>query len=175
MESAAEQLGVLHRSIIAPKVQELAQLEEAVARLDNQLDKLETDARVTAWHVEADDVLAKLDEIGIDNQPQVELRDEMRKAGWAGDIARSRWAWGRNTGGAYAAPARYRLLLSRVAESLRSRMQEYLLGDTQATGDERIPPQYQELVDRYYRVLAAEGKELGRSPAANVKEDAAKK
>jgi hypothetical protein len=37
-------------------------------------------------------------------------------------------------------------------------MQEYLLGDTLATGDEPIPPQYQELVDRYYRVLAAEGK-----------------
>jgi len=45
-------------------------------------------------------------------------------------------------------------------------MQEYLLGDTQATGDEPIPPQYQELVDRYYRVLAAEGKRQQASSTA---------
>ena len=45
-------------------------------------------------------------------------------------------------------------------------MQEYLLGDAQATGDEPIPPQYQDLVDRYYRVLAAERKSQQPSLAA---------
>ena len=64
----------------------------------------------------------------------------------------------------------YRMLLARLSESLRSHMQEYLLGDTQATGDEPIPPQYQDLVDRYYRVLAAEGKGTGQSPTADSTE-----
>lgn len=170
MESAAEQLGVLHRSIVAPKVAELARLEKDAAQLNDQLDKLDNDSKVTDWHVEADDLLNKLDDAGIDQQWQTEFRDEMRKAGWGGDIVRSRWAWGRTTGGTFAAPARYRMLLARLTESLRSRMQEYLLGDTQATGDEAIPPQYQELVDRYYRVLAAEGKDTGSSPAPDSKE-----
>jgi hypothetical protein len=167
MESAAEQLGALHRAIVAPKVDELAKLEQNVAQLDNQLDKLDTDPRVTTWHVAADDLLAQLDDLGIDKELQTEFREEMRKAGWGGDRARSNWAWGRNTGGTYAAPARYRMLLARVADSLRARMQEYLLGDMQATGDEPIPPQYQDLVDRYYRVLAAEGKVWPRSRAAD--------
>jgi hypothetical protein len=170
MESAAEQLGVLHRSIVAPKVAELARLEKDAAQLTDQLDKLDKDSQVTDWHLEADDLLNKLDGVGIDQQWQTEFRDEMRKAGWGGDIVRSRWAWGRTTGGNFAAPARYRMLLARLTESLRSRMQEYLLGDTQATGDEAIPPQYQEFVDRYYRVLAAEGKETGRLPAPDSKE-----
>jgi hypothetical protein len=175
MESAAEQLAVLHRTIVAPKVEELARLEQKVVQLDNQLDKLDAEERVTTWHVDADDLLAKLDDVGIDKDLQTEFRDEMRKAGWGGEIARSNWAWGRATGGTYAAPARYRLLLARAADSLRARMQEYLLGDTQATGDEPIPPQYQELVDRYYRVLAAEGKDAGRTRAADSAGGAANK
>jgi len=105
------------------------------------------------------------------------LRTEMKKAGWVGDTSGMRWNWGRAAGGTLIPPARYRMILSRLAEELRGRMQEYLLGDTQATGEEPIPPQYQELVDRYYRVLAAEGKrdrasptEPSTTPSANNKE-----
>jgi hypothetical protein len=46
-----------------------------------------------------------------------------------------------------------------MQESIRNRMQELLLGDLASSRDEPIPPQYQEFVDRYYRVLAAEGRE----------------
>ncbi len=42
-------------------------------------------------------------------------------------------------------------------------MQELMLGDLSAGADEPIPPQYQELVDRYYRVLATERTEKSRS------------
>jgi hypothetical protein len=38
-------------------------------------------------------------------------------------------------------------------------MQELMLGDLASSRDEPIPPQYQELVDRYHQVLATEGKE----------------
>ncbi|MGH7135561.1 MAG: hypothetical protein ACREHD_07465 [Pirellulales bacterium] len=47
----------------------------------------------------------------------------------------------------------YHKLLSRLTTSLRERMQDLMLGDMTAAGDEPIPPQYQELVDRYYRPL----------------------
>jgi len=164
MESAAEQLAALHRTIVAPRIEELAKLEQKTMQLDNQLDKLETSERVTTWHVEADALLARLDDLGINKELEIEFRDEMRKAGWGGDNARNIWNWGRGAGGTYAAPGRYHLLVSRVAQLLRSRMQELLLGDTRATGDEPIPPQYQDLVDRYYRVLATEGKAAAPIP-----------
>jgi hypothetical protein len=62
--------------------------------------------------------------------------------------------------GYYAAPAGYRVLISRMQDSIRNRMQELMLGDLVSTSrDEPIPPQYQELVDRYHQVLATEGKE----------------
>jgi len=65
MESAAEQLGVLHRTIVAPKVEELARLEQEAMQLNDRLDKLDTDARITTWHLAADALLAKLERLGV--------------------------------------------------------------------------------------------------------------
>ncbi|HEV3003533.1 MAG TPA: hypothetical protein VGX78_03690, partial [Pirellulales bacterium] len=161
MEAAAEQLGALRRSIVAPQVDELAKLEQELAGLDDRLDELDTDPQVTGWHVDADTLLEQLDEAGIDEDLRKEFVDEMRKAGWSVD-RRGVWRWARTDRGYYVAPARYRTLISRLASSLRSRMQELMLGDLAAGGDEPIPPQYQDLVDRYYRVLASERREPAR-------------
>jgi hypothetical protein len=94
-----------------------------------------------------------------------QLLEEMKKAGWAPDVARSGWRWNRVEGGYYVAPIGYRSLLSRLSSDVRTRMQELMLGDLAFSRDEPIPPQYQELVDRYYQVLAAEGKEQPKRPA----------
>jgi hypothetical protein len=165
MEAAAEQLAGLHRQIVAPRVEELANLERQVVQLDQQLDQLQTDARVTAWHLDAEELLEQLDEKGISQELRDRLFEEMKQAGWGPDAARRRWQWPRIDGGYYAAPRNYRSLLTRIASDIRQQMQEMLLGDLQTTGDEPIPPQYEELVDRYYKVLATEGK--GQPPGVN--------
>jgi hypothetical protein len=156
MELAAEELGNLHRTIVAPQVAELAKLEQQLTALDEELNQLETDTNITGWHMEATELLDELAEAGIDEETRKEFLEEMKKAGW-GDGVRRNWNWGRIEGGYYAAPPAYRALLSRLSASLRTRMQEYLLGDLRSTGDEPIPPQYEELVDRYYEVLSASG------------------
>jgi hypothetical protein len=158
MEAAAQQLGALHRSLVAPKVEELAQLEQQLLKLEKQLGQLDTESRLTRWHTEASELLDKLEEMEIDKELPKLLREEMAEAGWGEGAPPSAWSWGRTAGGVFAAPAPYRALLSRAADELRGRMQEYLLGHAIATGEEPIPPQYQDLVDRYYRALAAEGK-----------------
>jgi hypothetical protein len=161
MEATAEQLGVLRRSIVAPQVDELAKLEQELAGLDDRLDELDTDPRVTEWHIDADALLDRLDEAGIDAELRKEFIDELRQNGWSPD-RRGLWRWARTARGYYAAPVRYHTLLSRLTSSLRARMQELMLGDLAAGGDEPIPPQYQELVDRYYQVLASEQQERNR-------------
>ncbi len=158
LEAAAEQLGALRRSIVAPQVDELAKLEEQLAGLDDRLDELDTDPQVTDWHVDADALLERLDDAGVDEELRKEFVDEMRKGGWSVD-RRGVWRWTRTDRGYYVAPARYRVLISRLASSLRARMQELMLGDLTAGSDEPIPPQYQDLVDRYYQVLASERRE----------------
>ncbi|MGH7138181.1 MAG: DUF4175 family protein, partial [Pirellulales bacterium] len=155
MEAAAEQLGALRRSIVSPQVDELAKLEQQLAGLDEKLDELDTQQRITGWHIDAGALLERLDEAGIGDDVRKEFIDEMRGQGWSPD-RRVNWKWGLIEGGRYAAPLSYHRLLSRLTTSLRERMQDLMLGDMTAAGDEPIPPQYQELVDRYYRLLASE-------------------
>ena len=159
LEATAEQLGLLHRSIVAPKVDELAKVERELANLDQRLDQLDTPTKITGWHMDADELQDELDKGGVPEELRQEFVEEMKRGGW-GDTGRTGgWKWGRTEGGYYAAPGGYRVLISRMQESIRNRMQELLLGDLASSRDERIPPQYQEFVDRYYQVLAAEGKE----------------
>jgi hypothetical protein len=165
MEAAAQALAALHRAIVAPKVDELAKAEEKLTQLDEELDTLETPTAITGWHVDAAALLDELDKLGISKELRDQLLEEMKKAGWAPDVARSGWRWNRVEGGYYVAPIGYRSLLSRLSSDVRTRMQELMLGDLAFSRDEPIPPQYQELVDRYYQVLAAEGKEQPKRPA----------
>ncbi|HEV3025810.1 MAG TPA: hypothetical protein VGX76_25225, partial [Pirellulales bacterium] len=168
MEVAAAQLAALRRAIVAPKVDELAKLEAESAGLDERLDRLDTDARVTGWHVDADELLARLDEAGIDEKLRDEFVEEMKQAGWGPELRLRGWNWARNEGGYYLAPATYRRLLTRLSTSLRARMQELMLGDLSASGDEPIPPQYQDLVDRYYQILASEKQDHPRADVPKV-------
>jgi hypothetical protein len=155
LEATAEQLGLLHRSIVAPKVDELAKVERELANLDERLDQLDTPTKITGWHIDADELQDELDKAGVTEELRQEFVEELKRGGWG----TGSWKWGRTDGGYYAAPGGYRVLISRMQESIRNRMQELLLGDLASSRDERIPPQYQEFVDRYYQVLAAEGRE----------------
>ena len=135
------------------------------SRICVRIHALESDQQISAWHAQASELLQGLEEAGIDNDLRLELQKEMSKAGWNADSPRAR-AWPRTNGGTYAVPIAYHGLLTRIAISLRSRMQEYLLGEMRSTGDEPIPPQYRDFVDRYYKVIAGEGKIS--APSANM-------
>ena len=68
------------------------------------------------------------------------------------------WNWARIEEGYYSAPAAYRVMISRLEGAIRGRIQDLMLGELASSRDEAIPPQYQDLVDRYHQVLSSEGK-----------------
>jgi hypothetical protein len=171
LDAAAEALAGLHRAIVAPRVDELAKIEEQMSALDEELDQLDTPSKITGWHMDAEELLDELDKAGVPPEMREEFLAEMRKAGWGTN--RGRWDWTRNEGGYYGAPQRYRLLISRILATVRGRMQELLLGDLTASGDEPIPPQYQEFVDRYQQVLSREGKTVPKQPVKSPSETTA--
>jgi hypothetical protein len=163
LEATAEALAELHRAIVSPRVDELAKVEAKLSGLDEELDQLDTPSKITGWHMDAEQIFDELEKAGVPPETAEELVDEMRNNGWGTN--RGRWDWTRNAGGTYAAPSRYRALLARLLASVRGRMQELLLGDLTASGDEPIPPQYLEFVDRYQQVLTSEGKFVPKQPA----------
>jgi hypothetical protein len=109
--------------------------------------------------MDANELLEDLEKAGVTEELQQQFVDEMRKAGWGPDLRNRGWLWDRGPGGHYIAPASYRVLLAQLRSSVQGRIQELMLGELVASGDEAIPPQYQELVDRFYQVLASEGKQ----------------
>ncbi|MBC7854233.1 MAG: hypothetical protein IAF94_12430 [Pirellulaceae bacterium] len=158
MEAAAEQLSALHRSIVAPKVDELAKLEAKLNGLGEELTQLDTPTEITGWHMDATALLEELEKAGVTEELRKEFLEEMKKAGWGPEMKKG-WNWSRVEGGYYAAPAGYRILISRLLDATRGRIQDLMLGELASSRDEAIPPQYQDLVDRYHQVLSSEGKQ----------------
>ena len=159
LEIMAQRLDGAYRTLVAPQAEELRKLEQALADLRDQLEKLETPSQVAAWHREVRDLLDKLEKLGVSPKDREYLEKEMAKAGFGLDMDRTKRAvnWSL-VNGYYVAPAAYNGGLIQLQEDIQERIQTLILGDLGNASDEATPPKYQELVDRYYEVLSRSGK-----------------
>ena len=158
MEIAAQRLDAAYRTIVAPQAEELRTIEQQLAALREELEQLETPSQIAAWHRQARELLDKMEKLGISETVRKEFLEEMKKAGLSVDGARSAFKWGL-VNDRYAAPPGYAALMLRVQEEVQARIQTLLLGDITSATDEATPPKYQDLVERYYRVLSGESGE----------------
>ncbi|MGE5192029.1 MAG: hypothetical protein ACM3U2_05960, partial [Deltaproteobacteria bacterium] len=153
-EATSQKLEGLHRSIVAPRIAELMELERKASELQGKLDQLETPAQITNWHRAADELLEQLDKAGIADEPREELYDAMKEAGWTADRGGS-WNWV-VVRGYYGAPVVYHRTVRTIVSDLHDVIQELILGDMRNMGDETTPPQYERLVERYYQTLSTD-------------------
>jgi hypothetical protein len=160
LESAARELDSLHRQIVAPRVADLMKLEQEATELAEMLDNLETEREITDWHVLTDELLADLEKAGLTAQEIDELREAMQEGGWGPDAKRNRnggwgWAFDRTR---YGAPVVYTKAARKLVEKLQSHIQELVLRDMLAAGDEAAPPEYERQIEKYYELLSTEKK-----------------
>jgi hypothetical protein len=154
-EVTSQKLEGLHRSIVAPRIAELMELERNASELQEKLDRLETDAQVTNWHRAADELLEQLDKMGVADEPREELYDAMKDAGWTADRIGGSWNW-TVVRGYYGAPVVYHRTVRNIVSDLHAVIQELILGDMRNMGEETTPAQYERLVERYYQVLSTD-------------------
>jgi hypothetical protein len=152
LEVLARRLDVLHREIVAPEVATLVELENRVAGLMDELKTLRTDAEITAWHVKAAALVRDLERAGL-SERAAELTGAMEAGGWRDDAGA--WAWGVDPAGLRLVPAGYAVALRRVAVAIQDRVQDLILKDLASARDEATPPEFRELVERYYEVLSS--------------------
>ncbi len=152
MEVTALQLDQLYRLIVAPRIEELKQLDERVASLQSELDMLQTESELGGWHDDLDELLNDLDEEQIGGGPAEEMRETVAQMGPRNDP--SQWRIGPN--GYFEGPDRYRVQLRLIAEAIQQHIQELLLTDLLSSEDEATPPGFAPLVDQYLKVLATE-------------------
>lgn len=152
LEVAAVELDRLYRSIVAPRIEELKQLDERVASLQEELDMLPDESEVSGWHDDLDELLGDLEEQEMGGGAAEEMRKTVESEGPA--VAAGGWRIGGD--GFYLAPEGYHRNLRKIAEAVQQHIQELLLADLLASEDEATPPGFAPLVDQYLKVLATE-------------------
>ncbi len=154
LEALARSLDMLHRDIVAPRLAELVEAEKRVADLSEQLDSLKTDAEVDAWHRQTMTLVRDLEKKEAMTEVVAELEKALVDAGWR--AAGGTWTWNTPNGN-WRAPVPYKDSLKRVARRIQDQIQEMILKDMMSSRDETTPPEFKELVERYYEVLSREG------------------
>lgn len=153
LQITTQRLDAVYRAIVGPQAEELRKLEQQLLQLREKLEELQTPAQVTAWHRAMRELLDKADELGISETRRDELLEEMKKQGFNPNTGRVSIDW-QITDGRYSAPAIYTTKLVAVQEEIQSRIQSLLIREFASMTDDLTPPQYQNLVERYYQVLS---------------------
>jgi len=146
LELLARQLDVLHRGIIAPELTALVEFDKRVAELTAKLKTVKTDADIAEWRRLATALIRDLQKAGL-TQGATALADAFEVGGWD---------WGIGDHAYRIAPGSYTTVLSSVSLLLQGRIQDLILKDIVSARDEATPPEFKELVDRYYEVLSKE-------------------
>ena len=168
MQIIAQRLDTAYRTIVAPQVEELRKLEQNLAGLGEQLEKLETPAQVAAWQRKADELMDEAEKLQISDKLREEFLEQMKKSAPGNDGFQDlKWSLVNNR---YVPPKNIEPLLTKIQEEVQARIQTLVLGDFTSNAEENTPPKYQELVERYYQVLSREkGTQNRGKPAAAKK------
>ncbi len=151
LEVLARQLDVLHRGIVAPELAALVESDKRLTELTAKLKELKTDAEINEWHRLAANVIHDLEKAGL-TEGAAELTAALQSAGWHG--AANHWNWAVDLHDHRVAPTAYTIVLGSVVVRLHDKIQELILRDMASARDEATPPEFKELVERYYEVLS---------------------
>jgi hypothetical protein len=93
------------------------------------------------------------------------LQEAMRAEGWGGALRLGDW---NRVGPYYAGPGVYDAALAAIAVQLQEEVRELVLKDLVSGADEATPPEYKELVERYFQVLSQRGSRGEQNPKSQI-------
>ncbi len=132
-----QKLDRAYRELVAPRLEELARLEQEAGELQRRLNAAEDDAARQRVLQQTAEFVERLDAARLGDVAGAELRESL-KAG-LGDRGNAQFA----------------RALAVARQKLIEKLKEFVAGDRFKTTGEAVPPEYKELVDRYLRTLSA--------------------
>ncbi len=132
-----QKLDQAYRETIAPRLEELARLEREASDLEKRAGAAEDGADWRRLRQQGSEFIEHLEAADLEGFVNEDLRAGLR----AGSALEGRELFGRGVG--------------TVRARLMAKLQEFVAGDRFASGNEAVPPEYKDLVDRYLRALAA--------------------
>ncbi len=132
-----QKLDQVYRETIAPRLEEIARLEREANELQQRSSAVDDVADWRRLRQQGAQFLERLEGAGFGN-----LADE--------DFRR-----GLGTGGVVAGNELFNRGIAAIHSKLVTKLQDFVAGDRFTTGNEAVPPEYKDLVDRYLRALSA--------------------
>ena len=143
-QDLAERFGALgqkldqaYRETVAPRLEEIAKLERIANDLEQRAGSADDAAELRRLRQQGADFVEKLEAAGLGSLAGEDLKAGL-KGGGAGNETFARG-------------------ISTTHMRLVAKLQEFLAGDRLTSGNEAVPPQYKDLVERYLRTLSAGG------------------
>jgi hypothetical protein len=131
-----QKLDQAYREAIAPRLEELARLEREANDLEQRAGAADDPADWRRLRQQGADFVERLEAAGLGSLADADLRGGL---GTDGEAVRERF-----TRGVTSAHSR-----------LAAKLQDFVAGDRFTAGNEAVPPEYKDLVDRYLRALSA--------------------
>jgi hypothetical protein len=134
-----QKLDQAYREAIAPRLEELAKLERQANDLEQRAATADDASDWRRLQQQTSDFVERLDTAGLGNLADEDLRTALRST----SSQAGRDAFGRG--------------IKTIHARLVAKLQEFVAGDRFTTGNEAVPPEYKDLVERYLRTLSAGG------------------
>jgi hypothetical protein len=132
-----QKLDQVYRETIAPRLEELARLEREANELEQRAAAADDAADWRRLRQQGAEFVEHLEVAGLGGLANEDLRAGLR----SGSILAGRELFGRG--------------IAAVRARLVAKLQEFVAGDRFTAGNEAVPPEYKDLVDRYLRALSA--------------------
>jgi hypothetical protein len=133
--SLGQKLDRAYRETIAPRLEELARLEREAYELEQRAGAAADSADWRRLRQQAGGFLERLEDARLGNLDSKELQDGLRGGGRGSNDLIGKG-------------------LAAVRAQLVAKLQEFVAGDRFTTGNDAVPPEYRDLVDRYLRALS---------------------
>jgi hypothetical protein len=134
-----QKLDQAYRETVAPRLEEIARLEREANELERRAAAAEDAADWRRLRQQGAEFVERLKAAGLDHFANDDLDAGLK----TGAVATGREMFSRGIAVAHA--------------RLVAKLQEFVAGDRFTTGNEAVPPEYKDLVDRYLRALSAGG------------------
>jgi hypothetical protein len=132
-----QKLDQAYRETIAPRLEELGRLEREASELEKRTAAADDGADWRRVRQQGADFVERLEAADLGGLVNEDLRAGLR----SGAVQAGKEMFGRGVATAHA--------------RLIAKLQEFVAGDRVTTGNEAVPPEYKDLVDRYLRALSA--------------------
>ena len=152
-DGLAQRLDAIHRSLVAPRIEQLRAFELRAVELAESLAQLNSEGHITRWHQKADGLLEDLAIADVQLASTEKLREAMETAGWNG-AAPPRWNWVSGAGNTFVPPEAHVVAMQDLITEIQRYIQELIVGGIYAADADAVPPEYIHFVRRYMEALS---------------------